>query len=204
MSVLPFLLEEANICSAQGSQGHLQGPISGSVSVLGDFNFEMDLEDRVNLKTGRACGKAGQLADAWLSESGSLAELHQSDPTRAPLTIGAIRTASRTYCIYCSLRASVLRDMDISVHAIGSALCAQGRCSDHVPVAALLRSRQKSPCLLVKRIAPWICKHPAFHSYLDKGLANERLPVCPWAALKWCKILYQKAAEYVRARCQHR
>eukprot|EP00972_Heterocapsa_arctica_P087592 12915136-Heterocapsa_arctica.AAC.1 len=66
----------------------MQVPISCSVFVLGDFNFEMDLEDRVNLKTGRAGGKAGQLADVWLSKFGSLAELHQSDPTRAPLTTG--------------------------------------------------------------------------------------------------------------------
>eukprot|EP00972_Heterocapsa_arctica_P066147 9759025-Heterocapsa_arctica.AAC.1 len=91
----------------------------------------MDLEDRVNLKTGRACGKAGQLADVWLSRFGALAELRQSDLTRAPLTTGAIRIASRIDRICCSLRASVLRDLDISVHTIGIALSSQGRCSDH-------------------------------------------------------------------------
>eukprot|EP00972_Heterocapsa_arctica_P017650 2609762-Heterocapsa_arctica.AAC.1 len=56
--------------------------------------------------------------------------------------------------------------MDISVHTIGNAISSLGRCSDHVPVAAFLRTRQKRPSSFGRPVAPWICKHPASHSYL--------------------------------------
>ena len=108
-----------------------------------------------------------------------------------------MKTASRVDRIYCSLHTSVLRDFDIRVRTLGSAIKSFGRLSDHVPVAALFRIRQMRPAGFERPIAHWIRKHPAFSAYLDQFCRGNRFPSGIWEAVTFCKVLFRKAAAHV-------
>ena len=151
-----------------------------AICILGDLNLEIDFEDRVDVTTGKACAQLDRLARHWSEKSGSLAELHQADPTRAPIVGEVMKTASRIDRVHGSLHTSVLRVSDIRVHTLGSPTKSFGRLSNHVPVAAYLRVRQRRPAGFEKPIALWICKHLAFGVYLDHYFRGNVLPSETW------------------------
>ena len=134
--------------------------------IAGDFNFELNANDRITLANGHFCGRVGQVARHWVALFGAFSELFQPEYTRSALVSTPAGTASRIDRIYTSLRPFILNDLLVTINTIGTLFNTTGRLSDHIPVAGSFKMFRPSS-FFRNRIPNWVCSHPFYPNAID-------------------------------------
>ena len=124
------------------------------VFMLGDRNFVLANEDRVQLRTGEFVGQKCRIGELWQEQFGNFDELYQPDPTRFP---GGMKgTAARLDRIYQTASLENYAILDVKVATQG--IFKDTYLSDHLPVVAKVSLKEVSQ----RKVHPQMTKHPDY------------------------------------------
>ena len=158
-----------------------------TVFILGDFNFTLREEDRLNLDSGLMTGKECGLAQSWNFHFGDFAELHQPNFTRYPG--GSMSgSAAKLDRIHANLEDEAYYIFDIRN---GTTSRFPDELSDHIGVFSSLSVKnchEKLLCILHN-----VAKTALFKRYVEETTALENFDVCIWAKLKLMKQIFALA-----------
>jgi hypothetical protein len=166
--------------------------------LAGDWNFDLDEEDRFDPEAGHFCGRRGEVATWWDRHFGEFLEWYQGDFTRSGSTRTLNKSLSRLDRIYSNLAPADALDWKVSAAIVGALETSAEKLSDHLPVhgrmSKMRRSSQSHP------IPAWVVQHSCWHDKLQaryKEWAAAQTETDVWTKLRDIKALFRKAEKDV-------
>ena len=143
--------------------------------LLGDFNCDLETEDRQDLSslafTGRSSPTSTALSDLIISQD--MHELYQPDYTRAPHYYDDFHNrrgcAARLDRIYC--KNLDVHNLSIFTYA-NPFLTLDNETSDHCIVFSKISPLRAGHC---RRISGWVCRHPDFSATFERHFSEGSL-----------------------------
>ena len=151
----------------------------------------MDIEDRIRLSDGVACGAPCAVANYWVEHFSFFAEMYQGAATRFPGALGEEenRTCARLDRIYFTKELESFSLLDIRVSTWG--LLPDPFRSDHLAVTAASGYRTKPKGF--PNIPHFVCKHTLFAKIVDSICVDFAFSNCCFARLSEMKSIFREA-----------